>query len=707
MKQTYKTVMFLIILSFASWGRLLYLEGLWGEDWMWLWQYFNTDSYSEFIYYYQSLGHTLEGYITYRMFNLLEYFKENGSLIFNIVRFLLFTLNGLLIFFICKNIMHHKTLLPETIGALYIVSPIVNMLWIIQINRTLFLFTFLLSILLSIKALNNGRIKIFYYIVSIILSAFSILGLESFIFSEIFRPILFYYILSREDKIISYKKFKTTILYWAPYLLICVGILLFTILRPRFGIFAEAYHPSEMFSISIMLKILVGYIRFIYTLIIDMYKHTILLTYLKIDMLTLFLSIFAAIFIGRILLKSLEKESDEIILENKKIMLFGLLLIVLEIFPYAAVRDIGNLNSGNSRFALEANVGIAVFISSLIFFLYNKDIISKRLSKIIIAVIVLLGVGICNTMVKVYDDDWQQQRLFWKQLIWRIPDLKEGTFLVIDNQKEERYLEDFWRAPELIGPLNILYADSKGNSDSKRQMAYDITTDAHVNENINKSLRKGNVDISKMHSFSEQIEFPQSIVVASLHNGYLAINKDIDYSNIDNQVNISPYIANSDPDRILLDSKRSFPFRWVIGNEPKGKQKGTYLIQKIIFDRHILIRDWRYYYQKAVVLSKLNDFNGIVKLYEEKNTIKYDLPFPLLPEILVPFIQALYITKDYPQGSALLFKWAIYSHGSLSKALEIRNNILMLTKNTESVTRLDKDIQSIFHNIDESKNSHQ
>ncbi|MBF0473918.1 MAG: hypothetical protein HQK93_09350 [Nitrospirae bacterium] len=351
---SYWIVFFLIILSFASWGRLLFLEGIWVDDWAWVWQYFRTDSYSQFIYPYQSLGHTLEGYITYHLFNLFQYFKEDTTWIFNILSFIFFTLNGLLIFLIFKNIMRHKTMLPHTIGALYMVSPLVNILCIVQINRTIFLFAFLMSFLLTVKSINSRRFKVFYYIVSIILSAFAITGLESFIFIEIFRPVMIYYIISKKA---DFNKIKTVLLYWSPYILIGTGILLYTMLKPQFGPSQLIYHPKGMFTLSGLFLIINRYVNSIYMLFIGIYKHNILLTVLKGDRLTLVLSIFASFTTSLLLLKSQvnDKDSDSIIIEIKWIMIFGLILTLAAIFPYAVTRDsIGN--SIQSRHAFLANM---------------------------------------------------------------------------------------------------------------------------------------------------------------------------------------------------------------------------------------------------------------------------------------------------------------------------------------------------------------
>lgn len=747
MKQSNKTVFYLIILAVVCWGRLFYLQAILRNDWYWLWFYFVTDSFSEFIYPFQSLGHTFQGILEYLYFSLFKYFKGDTVCILNILRFFLFTLNGLLIFFIFKNLTRYKNMLPETIGAIYMVSPLVHALEISHISRTIYLFTFLLSLWLTTIILRKKRLNWFYYIGSIILSVHSILGLESFIFVELFRPVIIYYIMSKDnEKKIS---LKSVILHWSPYILIGAGILLYTMLRPKFGPLADVYHEQGLFSLIGFKHFVNKYIYSIYNLFIGIYAEDIWLTVLKGDILTYLLSIFAALFIGMILLsshgKESDKEKDKILVETKGIMVFGLLWILAAMFPYMAKRGAIDNYLGSS-YALETNVGVAVFISAAIFVLYYKNILTKKICQVIISIIILFGVGICNTIVKTYDNDWQQQRSFWWQFVWRVPDIKGGTFLLADINSEEKFVRTMFGAYEVFGPLNILYASSMGRSENARYLASEIVDREFISKYIienrdldrvcedfvcldlsknvlyysikNDKIKYGNksdnwMDIHdiKSRECKDQSKiliqyYPKNMLLTSYRDGFLFLNRDTDSKDVEKRINIKPLVVHSSSDSILINSKRSFPFRYIMGDEPKEYQKNGILrkIQQIL-DRHMIVKDWRYYYQTAMVLLERKDFDGIVKLYNDtvkKNSYDNDDGidnFPKLEALLVPFIQVLYITQDYNQGSSLLWQWAIYSNGSLAKAIEMKNNISMIGQYPDSVNRLDKDIKEIFHNL--------
>ena len=683
----------MIILALACWGRLFYLRGLWGTDWMTVWSYLGTDSYRAFDFQWRSINHSLYGIILYM--GCIAYFKVNTTLIFYIIYFFLFTLNGLLIYFIFRNITRYKTILPEIIGAIYMVSPLVNTLLFCVMPRTIFLSAFLMSVFLTILSVKEDKLNWLYYICSIVLSVFAISGLESFLFIEIFRPVIMYYIISKDNSFT--KKIKSVIIYWSPYILIGFGIILYAVLSIPVDAYNYSYKPKVMFSLSGLKLICYNYIYSLYYLFFGISRY-MWAAILRGDILTYFLSICLAVLTGWILLRTDEKDNinADILFEIKWIMIFGLLFILAAIFPYAVTRGVLQIGSG-SRYALEANVGMAVFISSSIMFLYYKNIITKRLGQVIIAVLVLFGVGICNTVVQNYDDDWQQQRAFWWQFMRRVPDLKKGTLLLVDMDRDIKYVSyDYWHNDELSGALNILYAPSKG-----KDVLWNYFSDSiipHITEDF---IEKRGLDTA-IHKCDYPFQYyPKNLLVASFHDGILSLNGDIDYPN--KQININPLVVNSSPDRILIFNKKQFPFRGIIGAEPT-EINGSSILRRMntILGRHIMEKDWRYYYQDAMVLLERGDFQGVVKLYgdatrlctDEESFWKY---FPQLPEILVPFIQAFYITKDYTRGDTLLWQWAICNHGRLAKALEIKDNILKLGQYSETADRLDKDIKEIFY----------
>ncbi|MBF0472987.1 MAG: hypothetical protein HQK93_04550 [Nitrospirae bacterium] len=342
---------------------------------------------------------------------------------------------------------------------------------------------------------------------------------------------------------------------------------------------------------------------------------------------------------------------------------------------------------------MEANVGLYIFIPSLIFFLYSKDWISKKLVQIFISIIVLLGVGICNTVVKMYDNDWQQQRSIWWQFVWRVPQLKEGTSVIIDIPRDEEFVRGFWEYFSLSGMIDILYAKSNGSKGIAKYYAFDsINLLEIVNQFINKQT---NSEINIPPSFLSDEGYkinPKNLLVASMKDGYLSINGEMDSN--DQRFNLKP-LMNDYKQIIYNKSETAYPFRWIIGPEPDLSGSNIYkkYINEMFFSKNVIEKDWRYYYQNAVASLNRSDYNNVVKLYNDAINLGN---IPKIPEIFVPFIETFYITADYSTGRLLLWKWVIYSNGTHQKAMDMKNKLNGLSSNSDCVNMLDKDIKEIW-----------
>ncbi|MBF0472563.1 MAG: hypothetical protein HQK93_02365 [Nitrospirae bacterium] len=172
------------------------------------------------------------------------------------------------------------------------------------------------------------------------------------------------------------------------------------------------------------------------------------------------------------------------------------------------------------------------------------------------------------------------------------------------------------------------------------------------------------------------------------------------FSNIPKQINLNPFIINSSLDNLLINTTRQFPFRWIMGSEPKDIAKNILLfnLNRYVLDRNMVMKDWGYYYQNARVLLLKKDFNGVVKLYKEAYFLKYYIDTPNIAEMFTPFIQAAYLTGDYSLGRKLLLDFVLYENGNLNLALKMEKDMSMLGEYTESVKMLDQDIKRILRN---------
>jgi len=566
--EKHKNVLFIIALAFICWGGLLSLRGIWWDDWAWVWQYFGTPSLHEFLIPFKNLHKQLEGILMYLFFKQFEVLHFNATLAWNIIKFVIFLLSSLVLYRIVKAVDKNNSKLPEIIAGLYIVSPIVNNLCLVILPYHIELFSFLVSVLFTLKSLQKDRFSKWYYISSILLAAYSMISLNSYVFFEVIRATLIFYSLSN---IYAFKKpeaFKKTIILWAPFLIIGTGVMLYFATHPQTGSYAGTYKMQAM-SIAHLKGIFDRYvitgqylfnIYFYYALHNFIHVvHAVLKSYLLL--LTVSIAVVAALFYGKC--GDLSKEKSNTFL---KYSIFGIFTSIVGYFPYALVRDAAWLGI-TSRHAILANLGVAITVGSVICALYYRNKLTRIFSYLMFSVFILLGVLECRIVQDAYAQDWHQQQQFWVKFVSTIPDIKENTFLIVDMPKIEEIYLGHWRGSyEFSAPLNLLYAKSRSIGEVNKNFAewFNIITWRELPEK----------KADERDSFKGAQKFyPFNILFVSYWNDVFAINKSADspYQKI-KPVFVKEILSRRTNNRIINTSKNDhFPLRWIIGYESPKK----------------------------------------------------------------------------------------------------------------------------------------
>ena len=202
----YRAELLITVFSFLCWGRILTMSGIWWDDWAWVWHYFGSDSTGEFMRPFEWLKHKSVGYMLLLNFKLFDLFHEYTTNIWSLLRFSVFTLNAIIIYRIAGSIFRDKFIMPLAFAIIYLCSPVVNHLALVTHNYHVFLFFYLLSIFLSIKSVTAGKLMSPYYLSALLFSFIAMISLESFIFFDVLRPLLFFILIRRAgvDFISSY-----------------------------------------------------------------------------------------------------------------------------------------------------------------------------------------------------------------------------------------------------------------------------------------------------------------------------------------------------------------------------------------------------------------------------------------------------------------------------------------------------------------------
>lgn len=708
----YKIVFFTAILALLAWGRLLLLRGVWWDDWAWFWHYFKASDLQGFIFPFQSLRHELDGYILFFNFRLLGIFRENATNIWSIFKFAVFFANSLALYLISREISHKKSLLPQAIALIYMVSPLVNNICLVEFSRRLYLFSFLFSVLFTLKSVCGPKFKMNYYLLSLLFSLVSILGLESFIIFDLSRLFLLVSIFVFKFKERLSKAVSRAILLYCPFILAAVFVLAYKMLfRTRFGVYAHTYDFNSLPFFKAAAFVVYKYVKSLFYIFGGNTLHSMRGVF---SLRTCFLGVAAllsltgAIFAGFILFSNRPDINSRsriryFYAEAGFGALFGLVLILLGIFPYVMVKGISSSPGFgvNSRHALLASVGVAVFLASGILWLFYRGFIKKRACGFLFGLIIFAGIFQCNLVTEAYNNDWQQQRAFWWQFIWRVPALKDKTYLLIDIPRENKdYFISAWMGhDEFSCPLNLIYARSTAESDinthfaSSFENAFDLTVKwSYI---TNRDKKESQFDI---HSGVQRF-YPVNLMVASYHNGCLFINEETSESNSSGPVNTGPLVANAAPGQIIYDDpnadKVSHPLRWVIGSEPKALKKRSLWdrINDEAFNRNIY-KDWRYYLQRMRVSERLKDYGAVVSLYSEAESLGLEHRIPDALPLFV--IKSFYLSGDLKKADFLLWNWALSSEGNLREAEHLFREIKAIKDDPAIIGEIKAEIDRIW-----------
>ncbi|MEW6601371.1 MAG: hypothetical protein AB1499_10420 [Nitrospirota bacterium] len=663
----YRGELLIVLFSLMCWGSILTMSGIWWDDWAWVWYYFGSDSMTEFIRPFEWLKHKSVGYMLLLNFKLFHIFREHTTNIWSLLRFFVFTANAIIIYRIARIMLRDKYIMPLAVSITYLSSPVVNHLALVTHDYHVFMFFYLMSILLSLKSVAAGKIMSPYYLLAVIFSFFSMISLESFIIFDALRPLLFF-ILIRRNGADFMTSLRRSMLAWLPFIITGTAVLAEALVVPQKGPYAGVYSAGG-FTPDFMSTVLERYIvsmKYIFIKIYSLtYKHALIR---EREMVPVFIALAAAVcafyFLnGRLRQSNAEDPSPRPGREAGYAALFGLLTVVVGLLPYVLTREAVTYGH-QSRHGLLASVGASIFFPAVLMIFRDRELY-RRACPWIFGLLVFFGVLQCNYTIKVYKDNWKHQRSIWWQMIWRAPDIKPNTFMIIDMPWGEAPGGGSYVLP---AGINMTYAKSRRKKDIYSNYAYELRNAFRTDETNYRGIYDREVVEFLTYRGLTKI-YPKNLIAASYQDGYLYLNDEIAEPVSSDRTDVAFMMSHVKEDRIIYNSDASdFPFRWIWGPEPE--------------------HDWRYFYQKANALSGRNDHQGVVRLYNEAQEKGYDLSAKLTQNLL-PFIKAFYLTGDPDTGKRLLNKWAGAASAGRERALKY-----LIPKEADAVSALNNEIKT-------------
>jgi len=638
-----RDIFIISIVAFISAGSIIGMSGIWWDDWAWVWHYFSSDGLDGFFEPFRWLRHVSVGLLLFLNFQFFDISLERATIFWGILRFAVILANALLIYAIAKRILKNYTPIGLMASLFFLVSPAVNNYCLVTFNYYVLLMLYLSSVLLSVYAIGPSGIRWPYYLSSLLLSAVAMASLESFIVFDLIRPVLFYYVFKTSRGIGRRAAVLSAIKHWALFAAIGASVAIDTLLRPQSGAYAGVYAAGAP-SVEFAKTVLDRFAESLKYIFFNVYKHSFKYAIVKEpDVIAMSLSLISACIVCYVFYRRQAKHPDSGMARAG--IVFGIFTVIVGLIPYVLTR--GAVDYGlESRHGLLASLGAAVLIPSAICIVAYKGSWGMKAAVALVGSFVFLGSLGMNHAIGEYKRNWEHQRQIMWQLIWRAPDIKPNTFMLIAMPWPEAPGGGSYVLP---AALNLAYAKSINEGELNNKYAVELLNALRADEMNFRSL--ADKDEHEMMIFKGPIKiYPKNLISASYKDGYLYLDDEIDTPVRGTKDDMQFMLSRASHDRIVYNppSDIKFPLRGVLGPEPE--------------------HDWSYYYQKANAYFGVGNYKAIVKLYEEAGAKGYDLK-SIRPENLLPFIAASYATMDFQRGADLLKAWAVKGCGNRNRAM--------------------------------------
>jgi hypothetical protein len=483
-----------------------------------------------------------------------------------------------------------------------------------------------LSIAASLKAINTlpTRLRIFWYLFSIVSGWYALALVDYAIGMELFRLMGVFLLVQRRMPEGSLKdKTVRTVTLAAPFILIPVTFLLWR------QIFFENWRKAT--DVSLQLGAIFSSLNltlwFLVRLIQSMLNVSIFAWFVPFTQLFFAsrlreLMIGFAIAFSGVVLALFAEHSFKSITTRKgdnderwtiQAVVLGLLGTIAGILPVV----LGNRLVSFSRFshyALPASVAAVLFLTGLVFSI-KDNILKKGVMGLLITLAILTHHGLAvqaKTERKLIND-------FWWQMSWRAPDLQSGALLLVE------YPFGFADDIDVVyGPANYIYYPEKQPASPVQMMlsAEVVGGSTAVDVLMGKKERSGNYYGAHEYSFS----YDNVLIISypTTRNCVRIFDPRWPNFSIYDRDWILQTAENSNIDNVLVSGSRHFPPEYLFGPEPE--------------------RDWCYYYQKADLARQIGDWEAIVALHKESRRSGYT---PNDQIELIPFLQAYAYLGDF------------------------------------------------------------
>lgn len=491
-----------------------------------------------------------------------------------------------------------------------------------QFFWTLYIFYFF-SLYLLIHAAQNPKHRTLKWMLSFLLAAYTLFGLEYFFGLELVRPLWLW--IALKPRIADRKEgLKKSLRFYAPYFLLTLFYLYWRVFLYENTI----YEAQEQISLSIV-GIWKQLWRTIPLVSVDAWLKVFsqpfsdgggLSPRLALVMGTILLAgtFLLARYLKRLARRDAEDSSTRHVDWNW--LLLSVALILAAGIPFYAVNFPVQLTFPEDRFTFPFIVGVGMLLAWL-FSLIKNEMQRFTLAALLISLAITTHIANADE----YRREWRLQRLFAQQLFWRAPDIADGTLILAEDEGIFPHNDD----EAFAFLVNWAYRPEQTDN----ELSYDYF---YVSARLGKGLPalqegepifqdhfaatfEGNTDQALVLHFA-----PPSclrILDPVYDADVLVAPRDVDAVQTGTLTlprALAPALPSSKPSEWIAKNNANFaPPAWLFGEEPA--------------------RSWCYYFEKADLARQSGDWEKVAKLGDKAFAVPYA---PADAAEYLPFIEA-------------------------------------------------------------------
>ena len=478
-----------------------------------------------------------------------------------------------------------------------------------------------LSFYLMLSWLQSKEHGWFFLLAALLTSSINLVFTEYYLFLELLRPLILWKMLPADSP--TRVRWRALLERWAPFLLLFLAVVIYRVIHLSTSWYMEGFILDDFVSQPFQaFASLLDRIGNDFSLVI---LQPLLYSFRQLPVITranqhqaitiILVALMTAIFLWFTPHKKIRLNVPTLILLALLTFLFAgipIWLVNLQIIFGFEMKN---------RFAMAQAFSFTIFISTIVYQFFSR---SKLTKIIVLSLLAGLFAGVQVQGADLYQQEWEQEKVLFWNLAWRMPSIQPGTVLMMNNPQ---YLLSGENSVSAALNWNYVREPHPTHSD------YFI----YFNE----------------HRFLADFpDFPADQWVTSVHTiGPVRLNPSqvIVFSN---RPPACPRVLNPETD-IYDPTITDFTHDYIKYSNPLLIQS-TNLWNTAWLDPHIFgeepERDWCFYFQKADLARQLGDWKSFAEISAEVEDPRTHFRSPFE---LVPFIEGFAHLEDWDRSMVL------------------------------------------------------